>query len=525
MKKKAFAVGVLAICAGVLLHVPDYIAARHMHFMMAGMHMGTEMTFGMILIVTGLTLAAWGLLPDSTLRSRMVVTDSAERFGADDTTRMGRAHWILVVTLTVGLVIDVMKPATLGFVVPDMADEYGIPVSATSMLTFFALVGTVVGSLIWGRVADIYGRRATIVMSALMYISTCICGFMPSLTWNLVMCFLMGAAAGGMLPTVYALASETLPNRYRGWVIVLMTGTGASFGYLVASGAADLIEPVLSWRALWMLNAPTGMLLLVLSRWIPESPRFLALTGRMDEARQVMRRYGMVVVSTANAVVLTANAPAATGIVARQRFRTLLSGAYRRPTVAVVSYGFGWGVANWGFLTFVPTYLKKAGMGTQASGLLFVASLLSLPGAALAGLLYARWGSKRSMLLYTGTTAAVLALFAATRPAKPELSTLFIVLTAMLLFSANGMLAMLSPYAAEVFPTTLRASGSGLAAAATKAAGMFGPLLLSSAPGIGMLALISMVPVALAGAGLWRFGPNPSTTAPLVDIAIEPIAS
>jgi len=517
VKKQAFVIGALAICAGVLLHVPDYVAMRDMHFMMAGMGMSAGMTVGMGLILVGLVLAAWGLLPDKTLRSRIVVGDSTERFAALDATGMGKAHWILVVVLTVGLVIDTMKPASLGFAMPGMADEYGIPASTTSLLSFVALSGTVVGSLVWGRVADMYGRRATIVMSALMYIATSICGFMPSFNWNLFMCFLMGAAAGGMLPTVYALASESLPARYRGWIIVVMTGMGASVGYLAASGTAAVIVPMLSWRALWIANAPTGLLLLLLSRWIPESPRFLALAGRVDEARQVMRRYGIVAMATANA------AGTGTAVVAKQRFRNLLTGAYRRPTLAVVAYGLGWGVANWGFLTFVPTYLSKAGMGDQANGLLFVASLFALPGAALAGLLYTRWGAKPSMLLYTATTAAVLAVFAMTRPAKPELATLFIVLTALLLLSANGMLAMLSPYAAEVFPTTLRASGSGLAAASTKAAGMLGPLILTSAPGIGTLAAISMVPVALAGVTLWQFGPATSAAMPLVDIVLEEV--
>lgn len=518
MKKQAFVVGVLAVCAGVLLHVPDYVATRHMHFMMVKMGMSVGMSVGMVLIVVGLALAAWGLLPDRSLRSQIMAADSTERFEALDTTRMGKAHWSLVVMLTVGLVIDTMKPASLGFTLPGIAKEYGVSASATSLLPFVALSGTVLGSLIWGRLADLYGRRATIVMSALMYVATCICGFMPSLGWNLVMCFAMGAAAGGMLPTVYALASESLPARYRGWIIVVMTGMGASIGYLAASGIADLIVPTLSWRALWLMNAPTGLLLLLLSRWIPESPRFLALAGRMDEARRVMHLYGIVATSTAKTAVKT-------GIIAPQRFRNLLGGAYRRPTMAVVAYGLGWGVVNWGFLTFIPTYLSRAGMGHQASGLLFVASVLALPGAFLAGLLYTRWGAKPSMLLYTTTTAMVLAVFAATRPTKPELATLFIVLTALLLLSANGMLAMLSPYAAEVFPTTLRASGSGLAAAATKAAGMLGPLMLTSAPGIGALAVISVVPVALAGAALWQFGPATSATMPLMDIALEEIPS
>jgi putative MFS transporter len=275
------------------------------------------------------------------------------------------------------------------------------------------------------------------------------------------------------------------------------------------------LEPALSWRVLWLLNAPSGLLLLLLCRWIPESPRFLALTGRMDEAERVMRRYGIIAASAVNSAAVEP------GTVARQRLRTLFGGGYRRRTLAVMLYGLGWGMANWGFVTFLPTYLGRAGMGAQANGLLFVSSLLAVPGSAVAGLLYTRMGGKHAMLLYSVATAAILAVFAVTRPAQPGLATLFILLTTVLLLSANGMLAMLSPYAAGIFPTAFRASGSGLAAAATKAAGMFGPLLLTSAPGIGTLAVIAMVPVAIAAAALWRFGPEVSGATLLEDIAAE----
>src|SRR3546814_1310226 len=77
-----------------------------------------------------------------------------------------------------------------------MIDEYGVSRATASLLAFFALVGTVLGSFVWGIVADIYGRKASILLSAVMFVGTSICGAMPSLAWNIGMCFLMGAAAG-----------------------------------------------------------------------------------------------------------------------------------------------------------------------------------------------------------------------------------------------------------------------------------------------------------------------------------------
>src|SRR3546814_9310422 len=205
------------------------------------------------------------------------------------------AHWRLMAVLVVALIIDVMKPAALGFVIPGMIDEYGGPRETVSLVPFFALVGTVVGSYLWGVVADIYGRKASIMLSAVMFVGTSICGAMPSLAWNVGMCFLMGAAAGGMLPVTYALLAEMMPSRHRGWSLVLVGGLGAVGGYAAASLIAAWLEPVFSWRILWLANLPSGLLLVMMGVFIPESAKFLMARSRHDEARRVMARFGSAV--------------------------------------------------------------------------------------------------------------------------------------------------------------------------------------------------------------------------------------
>src|SRR4029077_3986163 len=118
---------------------------------------------------------------------------------------------------------------------PGMIKEYGVSKSTVAWLPFSALTGTVVGSVVWGVIADVYGRRASILLSSVMFIGTSICGAMPSLWWNVAMCFLMGAAAGGMLPIAYALLAEIMPTKHRGWSLVLVGGIGTIGGYFGAS--------------------------------------------------------------------------------------------------------------------------------------------------------------------------------------------------------------------------------------------------------------------------------------------------
>src|SRR3546814_2142962 len=126
--------------------------------------------------------------------SQQIEASSQLAVSAPEDAPLSAAHWRLMAVLVVALVIDIMKPASLGFTIPGMIDEYGVPRETVSLVPLVALIGTVVGSFVWGVVADIYGRKASILLSAVMFVGTSICGAMPSLAWNIGMGFLMGAA-------------------------------------------------------------------------------------------------------------------------------------------------------------------------------------------------------------------------------------------------------------------------------------------------------------------------------------------
>src|SRR3954454_23376351 len=264
----AFAVGVVAVTAGVLMHAPMFLMGRNNHFILSGMPIGWDMVLGMLAIVGGCAIAAYGLLPRDIARQLAASQDIVVTPPED--APLSRAHWGLMSVLVIALIIDIMKPATLGFTLPGMMSEYHVTKATVSSFPFSALAGTVVGSIIWGWLADIYGRKATILLSAVMFVGTSICGAMPSLWWNVGMCFMMGVAAGEMLPVTYALLAEMMPSKHRGWSLVLVGGLGAVGGYFAASGFAAWLEPIFSWRILWFLNLPTGLILIFLNAFVHE---------------------------------------------------------------------------------------------------------------------------------------------------------------------------------------------------------------------------------------------------------------
>lgn len=504
----AFWFGCLAVATGVCMHLPMYLMAAPMHFHLAGMPMDPGMLVGMALIPGGVLLAAYGLMPR--LAQVRLTTRGGERlhWHVADGAPLGREHWTLIVVLAAALTIDVMKPASIAFVMPGLAREYGIGMSRAGYLALSALIGTAVGSVVWGRLADVFGRRAAILLSALLFMGTAICGTMPSFRWNLAMCFMMGAAAGGMLPIAFTLMAETVPARHRGWLLVALGGVGTSAGYLAASGAATLLEPDFSWRALWLLNLPTGAVIVLLNRFIPESPRFLANAGRPDQARAVLARFA----GSTRALVESAtgeDAPVLEIHQPRAGLRDMLRGRYARITVALMVCGLAWGLVNFGFVLWLPANLPKLGLEARAaSALMAQSALLAIPGIAVVVWLYQHWSSFKSLVLFMALTVAALLAFAAIEVGGLRAQALTIAATVLLLVAISGVIATMIPYAAEIYPVHLRGTGSGLIAAGSKAGGILGAVLGVAGVFDSFLvsALVIAVPMAFAGAMLWRGG-------------------
>ena len=504
----AFWSGCLVVAAGVCLHLPMYVMAAPMHFHLAGMAMDPGMLLGMALIPGGVLLAAWGLMP-RLAQVRMTTRGGGRlHWHVADGAPLNAEHWKLVAVLVLALTIDVMKPASIAFVTPGMAHEYGIGMSRAGYLALSALIGTAAGSVVWGRLADVFGRRAAILLSALLFMGTAICGTMPSFEWNIVMCFMMGAAAGGMLPIAFTLMAETVPARHRGWLLVALGGAGTSAGYLAASGAAALLEPTFSWRALWLLNLPTGALIVVLNRFIPESPRFLANAGLEAQARAVLARFAgspealVKDVAPVDAPVLEVYRP-------RAGFREMLRGRHATITLALMACGLAWGLVNFGFVLWLPANLHKLGLDARAAGTLMAQSaLLAIPGIALVVWLYQRWSSFKTLVLFVALTVLALLAFAAVEVGGLRAQSFTIAATVLLLIAISGVIATMIPYAAEIYPVHLRGTGSGLIAAGSKAGGILGALLGVAGVFDSFLvsAVVIAVPMTVAGTMLWRGG-------------------
>lgn len=485
-KRLAFWAGSAMVATGVALHLPMFVMGRATHFRLVGMPMGMGMLTGMALIVAGVGFAAYGLLPSGRQRQAASVF-----IVPPEDAPLTRAHWIQISLLAVALVIDVMKAASLGFVVPGMRAEYGLSFSAVAVLPFVALLGTTMGSFIWGALADIYGRRAAILLAAVLFVGTSICGTMPSFLWNIIMCFLMGLAAGGMLPVANALLAEIVPTKHRGWCLVLLGGIGTVGGYFATSECSALLQPLFGWRIMWLLGFPTGIALVVLSPLLPESARFLIQMGRIQEAEQMLGRYGSAIRNSHTEATLVRSVILPSGneeVNARSRLRPLLGLA-----AALTLTALAWGLVNFGVLLWLPGSLVASGrnMGL-ASALIARSTLIAVPTIALTTYLYTVWSTKRVLVAAIGVvTLGLVATLLRSSLGSYEISTPLISVS-LLVVGTSAVISLLLPYTSESFPVRLRGRATGWVAGCSKIGGVL-------AQGLALLALVPAFSLA-AGA-------------------------
>lgn len=488
-----FWAGCALVTVGVVLHLPMFLMAKDMGYVLAGMPMDPKMYVGMALIVAGIGAAAYGLLP----RAPAAEFDEGQILVPPEDAPLTRAHWLLMAGLGLGLIIDIMKPATLGFVTPGMLSEYHLTKAAVTILPLSALTGLTLGSFIWGWLADRYGRRAAILLSAVVFIGTSICGAMPAFWWNVFMCFLMGIGAGGMLPVAYALLAENMPTRHRGWCLVLIGGIGAVGGYLVASGLSAALQPYFGWRIMWFLNLPTGLMLIALSPLLPESARFLIHVGRDAEARAVLARFGAT-----KLIQAPQREPEHESLV------PLMKQDYVASTIALSLAALAWGFVNFGLLLWLP--LKLVGEGNTvglASTIIARSTLFAAPLVVLSVFLYAWWSTKWSLVSAIAVITAGLLVMVLREEGFRYVQNPLVPIT-LLIIGASGIIAILLPYTAENYPIRVRGRAIGWIAGCTKGGGLIaqGAGALALVPAIGNAALIIAIPAILSLVLVGKYG-------------------
>jgi len=282
---------------------------------------------------------------------------------------------------------------------------------------------------------------------------------------------------------------------------VLIGGIGAIGGFMAAAGFSALLQPTFGWRIMWLLNFPTGLLLVLMSPILPESARFLQQTGRAAEARALLARFGVVAPNDSVHEARACDHGASAAVPLSPRRATPAAPARLiGVTAALTLTALTWSLVNFGVLLWLPSALVAEGQSVAAASALIARStLIAAPIVLVSAWLYSRWSTKGSLIIVLGLTVAGLLGVALRAHGMGRFASAAVDVT-LLIIGSGGVIAILLPYTAENFPLRVRGRATGWVAGCSKLGGLLAQVfsVLGIAPPLGIAAVAISVPTAAA---------------------------
>ena len=364
-----------------------------------------------------------------------------------------------------------MEILLVGFTVPVFIGLWGISGSLAGWITASALAGSLVGSVIFGRLADLIGRRRIFVGAILWYASFTALTALAWGPWSVSgFRFLAGIGLGALLVVDPSMLSEYLPPQNRGrflvfldffWPVGLLLATGLSWVFLDQVGGEN------GWRYLFLAASFPAFLAFVARLNLPESPYWLARRGRTKEAAGVLEEITGRPVSADELDVPEER---------RGSVRELVSEKLRGRSAMIVLVWIALNISYYGLFLWLPFVLQdEKDFSINVYLLLALSALSQFPGYAASIWLVERIGRKPTLTLFLALGGVSALTFALADTQAVYVASLFFVG-----FFNLGAWGAVYPYTAELFPTHVRSSAFGMVEGFGKGAAIGGPYLFGA---------------------------------------------
>ncbi|MGD6748034.1 MFS transporter [Streptomyces sp. BH106] len=419
---------------------------------------------------------------------------------------LSRPHYVLLLIGGLGYTFDGMDAAVVAFLLPSVQDLWHLDNGALGLIGSASPFGYLFGAAIAGILGDRIGRKRVMMYALAFYVVfTLVAAAAPNFPVFLGARVLAGAGTGAESAIIAPFLSEFVPSKRRGWFVGALAGF-FSFGFVAAALIGRFIVPLGAdgWRWAQVVTAVPIVMLLWWRRALPESPRYLLERGRHAEAegvvaeleRRVEKSTGRPLppVEHTHADVAPASKETAppsvwTGL------RFLWSRQMARRTGVTWVMWFVITFSYYGFFSWIPTLLVQRGITvTQSFSFSLIIYAAQVPGYFSAAWLSERLDRKHTIALYL--TGSALSAYWLSQTSTPVAIT---VSGAVLSFFLNGTYAGLYAYTPEVFPTWIRATGSGLASAFGRIGSIIAPTAIGlMAAGAGFAGVFGMTTAVLA---------------------------
>jgi MFS family permease len=209
-----------------------------------------------------------------------------------------RWHWTVVIGLGTVWILDGLEVTIVGNIAGRLSEPgSGLPITSaqvTGTAAALYVAGACVGALFFGRLTDRFGRKKLFMVTLAVYLgATALTAVSFEPWWFFTFRFLTGFGIGGEYAAINSAIDELIPSRYRGRVDLIINGSfwlGAIGGSLLSIVAldTDLFPANIGWRLTFALGVVLGLVILLVRRNVPESPRWLLIHGRQEEAEQLV---------------------------------------------------------------------------------------------------------------------------------------------------------------------------------------------------------------------------------------------
>ncbi|MBJ8047801.1 MFS transporter [Bacillus cereus group sp. N18] len=340
-----------------------------------------------------------------------------------------------------GWLFDAMDVGMLSFVMVALQKDWGLSTQEMGWIGSINSIGMAVGALLFGILSDKIGRKSVFIITLLLFsIGSGLTALTTTLAMFLVLRFLIGMGLGGELPVASTLVSESVEAHERGKIVVLLESFWAG-GWLIAALISYFVIPKYGWEVAMVLSAVPALYALYL-RWnLPDSPRF----------EKVEKRPSVI-----------------------ENIKSVWSGEYRKATIMLWILWFCVVFSYYGMFLWLPSVMVLKGFSLIKSfQYVLIMTLAQLPGYFTAAWFIERLGRKFVLVTYLIGTACSAYLFGVA-----DSLTVLIVAGMLLSFFNLGAWGALYAYTPEQYPTAIRGTGAGMAAAFGRIGGIIGPLLV-----------------------------------------------
>jgi putative MFS transporter len=380
----------------------------------------------------------------------------------------------------IATLFDAMDGLTIAYVMPVILVLFKLTPAQVGLLISTGYIGQLVGALFFGWLAERIGRLRAIQLTIVVYsVMSILCMF----SWDFASLFafrtIQGLGLGGEVPLAAAYINEWGKAKGRGRYFLLYELVFL-VGLLSAAGLGAWVVPTFGWQYMFLIGAIPALLAVFLRRALPESPRWLANAGRMQEAEAVLSKVESIV-SEGGKVALPAPKEAPSGLTKKTSVGELFSGIYRKRTLVVWVMWFTSYLAVNSIQTWVPTLYSTVFKLPLALSLQYgvVSQFAGIAGGFAVAMLIDITGRKRWFTMaFTLSAIGQIALWYFGVQGSLTLLT-FISLLWFSWFFFQSITLAVYVYTPEIYPTRMRALGTSISTAWLRAASAIGPSMVA----------------------------------------------